>query len=52
MARKDTSLGYDMITCIDFLTALGVQLDFQNHTITWDNVTVEMHEGILTKKFE
>ena len=52
MAKNDTSLGYDMIAGIDFLTALGVQLYCQNHTIMWDNITMDMHAGIPTNQFE
>ena len=50
VAKKHTSLGYDVIAGIDFLTALGVQLDFKTHTITWDEVTVEMQDSTSTKK--
>ena len=52
VAKNDTSLGYDIIAGIDFLTALGVQLDFKACTITWDQVTVEMQEGIPAKNAE
>ena len=34
------------------LTALGVQLDFKARTITWDQVTVEMQEGVPAKNAE
>ena len=52
VAKNDTLLGYDIIAGIDFLTALGVQLDFKARTITWDQVTVEMQEGIPAKNAE
>ena len=50
VAKKHTSLGYNVIAGIDFLTALGVQLDFKTRTITWDEVTVEMQDSTPTKK--
>ena len=52
VAKNDTSLEYDIIAGIDFLTTLGVQLDFKARTITWDQVTVEMQEGIPAKNAE
>ena len=50
VAKKHTSLGYDVIAGIDFLTALGVQLDFKARMITWDDITVEMQDSTPAKK--
>jgi len=42
LACKSIKLGYDAIAGTDFLATLGITLNFQNRTMTWDGVTVDM----------
>ena len=49
LACKKIRLGYDAITGTDFLATLGITLNFQNRTMTWDGVTVDMEIKKLVK---
>ena len=42
LACKKIKLGYDAIAGTDFLATLGITLNFQDKTMTWDGVTVDM----------
>ena len=42
LACKKIKLGYDAIAGTDFLATLGITLNFQNRTMTWGGVTVNM----------
>ena len=37
-------MGYDAIAGTDFLATLGITLNFENKTMTWDGVTVDMEQ--------
>ena len=51
-AKSCTSLGYDAIAGTDFLAEFGIKLDFENGTVTWDHVDIEMPVGKSTKKIK
>jgi len=42
IACEKIKLGYDAIAGTDFLATLGITLNFENKTMTWDGVTVDM----------
>ena len=49
LASKKIKLGYDAIAGTDFLATLGITLNFQNRTMTWDGVTIDMEIKNLDK---
>jgi hypothetical protein len=44
--RSESSSTYDMIICQgrDFLGELGIIMNFNDHTVTWDNDTIPMKD--------
>jgi hypothetical protein len=42
--RSKTSNTFGMIICRDLLGELGIILNFNNHTVTWDTDTIPMKD--------
>jgi xylose isomerase len=50
--RSESSSTYDMIMGRDILGELGIIMNFNDHTVTWDSDTIPMKDRVIALYYQ